>query len=161
MLSGVQKVDSLSSGNFSKDQSAEHRNGIRRGTVEMPGGFSRGIKTAHRPALAQDFRPFVGRKAAECISDGADQGIGQKRRLCDRARPVRFWRLQFGSGRQPIATRRIEARNVAGSRGVECCNGFFQIAGGNCDMRGKLGERCGLNRWHFGSDRALEAGNIE
>jgi hypothetical protein len=88
MLSGLQEVDSLSPGDFSKDQSAEHCNGVRRRTVKVPGGFSRRVKAGHRPHIAQDFCLPVGGETTECISNRADQGICQKRWLGDRPRPL-------------------------------------------------------------------------
>ena len=44
MLPRLQKLDSLSSGDFSKHQRAEHRDGVRRRAVKVSGGFARGVK---------------------------------------------------------------------------------------------------------------------
>ena len=93
MLRGLQEVDGLSSRNLSKNQRAEHRNGIRRCAVKMPRSLSRGVKAWYRPLLTQDFRLFIGGETAECIGDGADQGIGEIWRFRDRSRPIRFRRL--------------------------------------------------------------------
>jgi hypothetical protein len=70
-----QKIDCLPPGDPSKHQRAQHRNGVWRGTVEMPGSFSRRIKARYRIAPRQHFRPFTGRQPAERIGDGAGQGI--------------------------------------------------------------------------------------
>jgi hypothetical protein len=40
MLPRPQKRDSLSSGDLSKNQRTQHRDGIRRDAVKIPGGFS-------------------------------------------------------------------------------------------------------------------------
>src|ERR1700722_10302366 len=93
MLSPLQEADSLLSCNLAENQRAKHRDRIRRRAVEMPGGFSRGVEAGHRPFFAQHFRIVVGRKSAEGIGDGADQGIAEKRRFCNRSCPVRFRRL--------------------------------------------------------------------
>ena len=137
MLPAVQESNSLSSRNLSKYQRAKHRNGIRCGAIKMPGGFSCRVEPGHRPALAQDLRLFVGGETAECIGDGADQGIGEKRRLGDRARPVRFRRPQFARRRQSVAARRVESRSIAGGSGIECVDRLAQMAGGNSDQRRK------------------------
>src|SRR5665811_1322602 len=99
MLPSLQKADSLSSRNFSENQRAEHRHRVRRAAVKMSGGFSCGVKAWYRPMLAQHFRLFAGRETAKGIGDGPDQRVGEKRRLRDRPRPVRFRRPQFAGRR--------------------------------------------------------------
>src|ERR1700753_3860488 len=120
MLPAVQEFNSLSSRNLPKYQRAKHRDGVRRGAIKMPGGFSCRVEPGHRPALAQDLGLFVGGETAKCIGDGADQRISEKRRLGDGARPVGFRRLQRVSRRQAITARRVEPRGIAGGSGIEC-----------------------------------------
>src|ERR1700754_5264386 len=101
MLPRLQKLDSLSSGDLPKNQRTQHRDGIRRGAVKMPGSFSGCIKTVHRAVVGQHLSLFVSGQTAECIGDRADQRIGPKRRLGERPRPVRFRRGEGGGGPAP------------------------------------------------------------
>ena len=81
-------------------EGAQHRDRVRRGAVEMPGDLAGGIEAGNRRAAAQHPRAVVGRNPAERVGDGADQRIGQERRLEDRPRPVRLRRLKLAASRQ-------------------------------------------------------------
>src|SRR3954468_111582 len=110
----------------------------------MPGGFPRGIKTEYRSAFAQNLSLFIGRKAPECVSDGADQRVRQKGWLGDGSRPVRLWWLQRTCRRQSIASRGVELRSIARRGGIECIDCRSQTSGANPDLRREFFECLGL-----------------
>src|SRR5260370_22217177 len=88
MLAAPQEADSLSSGNLSEHQRAQHSDRVRRGAVEMSGNFARGVEAGHWPLRVQHFGLRVGGKAAKSVGDGASKRIGEKRRFFKPPRPV-------------------------------------------------------------------------
>src|SRR5215470_6322096 len=74
----------------SKNKRAQHRDRVRRGSVEMPGDLAGGVEAGNGRAVAQHARAIVGCEPAEGVSDRADQRPGQEWRLADGARPVRL-----------------------------------------------------------------------
>src|SRR6202021_2087398 len=81
----AKELDGLTSGDLSEHKRPQHRDGVGRSSVKVPGNFSCRVETRNRPLFAEDFRLLIGRKAAKCIDKATDQWIGQIWRSIDGA----------------------------------------------------------------------------
>src|SRR5579883_1147803 len=160
-LSSLKVGNRLDTGNAAEHERAQNRYRVRGGSVKVTGNFAGRKETGKRTVVAEHLSLGVGGKAAERVGDGADQGIGEKRRFGDGARPVRLWRMKRPACRQPVTSRCVEPRRVAGCRRVVARDGLGETRRIEPDQARKLAERLGPVGRHFRPDRAFEPGDIE
>ena len=90
----------------------------------------------------------------------ANDRVGKKRRLRDRARPVRLRRIEPGAGREPVASARVETRGIAACQ-IIVRDRRFERGRMQSDQPCELGDGIGLVWRHLRPDGALEAGNFQ